>query len=137
MNGDEPVLRARVEGRAEVAFVDAVLDALERIWSRAEVADADRMLFGLAVSEIATNVVTHSPGDAEVRVTAELEVGRTALTAIIRDTAWPVDIAWADVSMPGPDAESGRGLALAREALDVLDHHVDHGNVWTLVRRLA
>jgi serine/threonine-protein kinase RsbW len=36
--------------------------------------------------------------------------------------------------MPGADAESGRGLALALAALDELRHETDDGNVWILRR---
>jgi hypothetical protein len=38
--------------------------------------------------------------------------------------------------MPGSDSEDRRGLAIARVALDDLDHQrVDGHNEWTMVRR--
>ena len=42
-----------------------------------------------------------------------------------------------DVRLPGPDAESGRGLALAHAVLDGLRHESGpEGNTWTLWRTL-
>ena len=49
----------RVEGPADLELVDTILDRLDSLWPDAPRAtDEDRMLFTLAVSEIATNVMT-------------------------------------------------------------------------------
>ncbi|MDN3312087.1 ATP-binding protein [Microbacterium oryzae] len=137
MSADDRTRCARVEGRADLTFVDAVLDALEKLWDEApDVADEDRMLFTLAVSEIVTNVATHAPGAPDLVTSAELEVSEEMLRAVIKDTAAPVQIDWSTVGMPGDEAESGRGLALAQATLDRLEHRSDEdGNIWLLIRR--
>ncbi|SBS73593.1 ATP-binding protein [uncultured Microbacterium sp.] len=125
-----------LEGPADLTLVDAVHDALADLWSRVpEVSDEDRMLFALAVSEVATNVVEHAEGPEHPTVTIRLEVDATTLTAVMTDDADPALIRLDRVTMPGEDAESGRGLALALAALDDLQHDPTHGNVWLLRRR--
>ena len=46
----------------------------------------------------------------------------------------PALIDLGSVSMPGSDAESGRGLAIALATLDELVHETERGNVWRLRR---
>ena len=115
-----------VDGPAELAFVDRVLDAVQSLGTELQSGfEQDRTLFMLAVSEITTNIVMHNEGEASVRV--ELDASPQEL----RD----VDID--DVRLPGPDAESGRGLALAHAVLDGLRHESGpEGNTWTLWRTL-
>lgn len=126
---------AEVTGAADLALVDAVHDALESLWVAAPtVADEDRMLFALAVSEVVTNVVEHAEGPTHPTVSVRLEVDDRALTALMRDDADPALIRLDQVSMPGEDAESGRGLALALAVLDELVHEPGEGNVWRLRR---
>lgn len=130
----EPVVR-EVSGRAELALVDAVHDALDEIWRAVpDVSDEDRLLFALAVSEVATNVVEHAAGDASPTVTIRLSVDAAELVAVMSDDADPALIRLDRVTMPDAEAESGRGLALALAALDELRHETDDGNVWILRR---
>jgi len=125
-----------LEGPVGLSFVDRALDAVESLWERTSAGSAeDRLLFGLAVSEVATNIVRH----AHVATAMSIEVSVTPdeLRATIRDDAEPTVIDWADIAMPEPDAEGGRGLALAREVLDGFTHVTEqHANTWTLVRRV-
>ena len=125
----------RLDGSADLAFVDALLDDLDRLWDLAPgIADEDRLLFGLAVSEIATNIAEHSP--TEARISAEVIASAGSLRAELRDTA-PAARVDLSTPMPGADAESGRGLALSTSVLDELRHETTGaGNVWTLVRQL-
>ena len=125
----------RLDGSADLASVDALLDELDRLWELAPgIGDEDRLLFGLAVSEIATNIAEYSP--AATRVSAVVSASSDALRAEIRDTAPPADIEVTGV-MPDADAESGRGLPLAATVLDEFHHEVvSAGNAWTLVRIL-
>lgn len=132
---DEVLAHALVEGPADLSLVDALHAALASLWSAVpEVADEDRMLFELAVSEIATNVVEHAQGPDHAHVSMRLEVDGTALTAVVTDDADPALIRLDEVSMADADAESGRGLALALAALDELVHEPGDGNVWRLRR---
>ena len=112
--GASALASAFVAGPAELSLVDDVHEALESLWQQAPgVGDEDRMLFALAVSEVATNVVEHAEGAAPAQVTVTLTVDASALTAVLTDDADPALIRLNDVSMPDSDAESGRGLALA------------------------
>ncbi|WP_425840357.1 ATP-binding protein [Microbacterium sp. PA5] len=127
---------ALVEGPADLNLVDAVHAALESLWNAVpDVSDEDRMLFALAVSEVATNVVEHAEGPDHPAVSIRLEVDPGALTAVLTDDADPALIRLDEVSMPGAEAESGRGLALALAALDELVHEPGQGNTWRLRRR--
>ena len=124
----------RVEGSADLAFVDSLLDEVDRLWEKAPaVPDDDRLLFALAVSEIATNIVEHSPPGT--RIDALVSAAPSALSAELRDTAAPAHIDLAGAAMPDANAESGRGLALSRTVLDELEHTgSDTGNAWRMVR---
>lgn len=126
-----------VDGPAGLALVDHALDELDRLWSRApEVPAADQVLFALALSEVTTNIAQHNER-ADVVLSVDVRVTADELRAYVRDTAPPAPIDWDAVSMPGEEAESGRGLALSQAALDEFTHTVtDLGNTWVLVRRV-
>ena len=124
-----------IEAVADDSFIDRVHDGLDELFRRTPgVGDEDAMLFRLAVSEVATNVVAHASSREPVRVTVELDADETALSAVFSDTAEPALIDLDGVSMPGEDAESGRGLAIALATLDELIHETEYGNVWRLRR---
>lgn len=129
----------RVEGPADLELVDTILDRLDSLWPDAPRAtDEDRMLFTLAVSEIATNIVQHAGGQGTTTVSAVITVLPDAVHAEFRDDAVPAAIEWHTIAMPEPESESGRGLALAQAALDEFTHRYDgHSNVWTLRRDLT
>lgn len=124
-------------GEATNAFVEEALDQLRAILAVSTSAtDEDRLLFSLAVSEILTNVVLHGAAHASVEV--RFRVDSSALSATITDSSPGAHIDWASVSMPDEHAEHGRGLALARAALDALDHQPARGsNTWRLLRRVG
>jgi len=125
----------RLEGVADDTLVDRVHAALDELLGRfPDLDDEDAMLFRLAVSEVATNVVEHALAREPVRVSVELDVDADALSAVFIDTAEPALLDLGAVSMPGDDAESGRGLAIALATLDELVHEADRGNVWRLRR---
>jgi len=124
-----------VDGAADESFVDRVHEALDDLLrSVPEVGDEDAMMFRLAVSEVATNVVAHALSREPVRVTVDLDADDHALSAVFTDSADPALIDLDAVAMPGSDAESGRGLAIALATLDELVHETEHGNVWRLRR---
>lgn len=125
----------RLTGIADPHMVDRVHDALDRLFESAAAAgEEDRMLFRLAVSEVATNVVEHAAAREPIHVTVELDADADALSAVFTDTADPALIDLGKVSMPGEEAESGRGLAIALATLDELVHETDGGNTWRLRR---
>lgn len=122
-------------GIADPQLVDRVHDALDELFERSPGAgEEDRMLFRLAVSEVATNVVEHAAAREPIHVTVELDADGDAFSAVFTDTADPALIDLGAVSMPGEDAESGRGLAIALATLDELIHERDGGNTWRLRR---
>lgn len=122
-------------GIADPVLVDRVHDALDQLFERAPAAgEEDRMLFRLAVSEVATNVVEHAAAREPIHVTVQLDADHEGLSAVFTDTADPALIDLNAVSMPGEEAESGRGLAIALATLDELVHERDGGNTWRLRR---
>lgn len=126
----------RLDGIADSQLVDRVHDALDRLFDGAPGAgDEDRMLFRLAVSEVVTNVVEHAGAREPIHVTVEVDAAPDAFSAVFTDTADPALIDLGAVEMPGEDAESGRGLAIALAALDELVHERGGGNTWRLLRR--
>lgn len=129
--------RVRIEGAAELRFIDDVHDALERLWVAApEVGEEDRLLFALAASEVATNIVTHASAEHPVDAAFEASVVAGAVEAAFTDNADPAPSGLLSATMPGTDAESGRGIALALGALDAFTHEAAGGNVWRLHRTL-
>jgi serine/threonine-protein kinase RsbW len=93
-------------------------------------------LIETAVIEIAGNVIEHGrpPGRVEWHLRLQLTEGR--LLATLTDTSTRTAPDPADAVAPGPLAESGRGLALARAAVDELTYdRVGECNSWTMIRR--
>lgn len=124
-------------GRATLQFVEGLHGALDELWRAApEIPEADRALFGLAVIEIATNIVEHS-GSERHPVTIEVDLAAgDQLRATLRDDAEPVDVDLSAVTMADALAESGRGLAIAAAVCDQLSLERGGGNIWRLARRI-
>jgi serine/threonine-protein kinase RsbW len=121
-------------------IVDDVQDELGRVWQTADVISPDdRLPFELAVVEVVTNAVKHakSPSGDHVELDLELEVRRDLLLARLFELgAQPVNLPENAGSMPDPDSEAGRGLALARQLLTTITcERRDGANVWTLTRK--
>ena len=134
----EPIARTELEGAADLEFVDALLDATERLSDEVPTLSAsDRMMFALAVCEIATNVAEHAtprtPG--EVRLRVELTIDDHTMQAVFVDTGHPAALDLAGVEMADDEDESGRGLAMVRATVDELSHHPSGGNTWRILRR--
>lgn len=128
-----------VTASATPEVVDLVLDELDLLWERAQdVAPDDRRRFETGLVEILGNIVEHAfrldAGAADGRaLSVEVDVTPEALSAVLGDNGRPADLDLSAVTMPGADAESGRGLALALASLDHLEHErVDGRNRWTL-----
>lgn len=100
-----------------------------------DIAQVDLMLFETAVIEIAGNVVEHGRPTGQVRWEFRLQVLPERLVGGLLDTggAYNGDV-WAG-EMPGEMAESGRGIVMARMALDELRYERHEGvNHWTMRR---
>lgn len=101
----------------------------------------DRIRFEMAVIEIANNIVEHSrrtdpPSDEPRSFHLVVQGHDDALTAEFRDDGRPVVIDFEAISMPGEDAEAGRGLALALATVDDISHeHHDGLNIWRIACR--
>jgi serine/threonine-protein kinase RsbW len=121
------------------AALDQVHDLVEQLFDGAAVDDmVDRIRFETAVIEVAGNILQHSqrtdPPGLEPRTFDLVLRGDSGhLTAEFRDDGRPVAIDFEQIAMPGEDAESGRGLALALASVDEITHERrDAMNVWRL-----
>lgn len=132
------------EPPAHVLDAAAGPDALERVhglidslWADTpDVADADRIGFETAVIEIAANILEHACGGIHVDMRLEVRAHADRVEARFTDTGHPTLVDLASAEMPGELAEDGRGLALARAAVDELSYQRDGAvNRWRIVRR--
>ena len=125
----------RVDTLAVPETLNLLHDLLDRVRTdHPDVEGTDLMLFETAVIEIANNVVEHGRPPGTVRYSFTLDVAPDKLLGHLSDGG--AALPEADVAMPDVDSEHGRGLALARVALDdlVYERVGDH-NEWTMVRR--
>ncbi len=131
-----PRITHALEGRADLAFVDDLLETIDNLWGQAPyVPDTDRMMFMLAVSEIVTNIVKHN--ENPVGIAVNLTVEPEQLKAVIQDDAPVLKMRWDELSPAGEDDESGRGMALVRTVLHEFRSDArPPGNQWMLVRKL-
>jgi serine/threonine-protein kinase RsbW len=118
-----------------------VHEALRRLRAEVREDDEDFGLFELAVGEIVANVAAHARpvGSDGVHVTMELRADSRVFEAVVVDDGAFASLDLDSLRMPDADAESGRGLAMARAALDDLQHRAAlapaSGNRWELTRR--
>jgi len=125
----------RVDTLAVPETLNLLHDLLDRVREEnPDVESTDLMLFETAVIEIANNVVEHGVPPGTIRYTFVLDVESDRLLGRLSDGGPPLHEH--ERSMPGTDSENGRGLALARVALDDLGYErVGDHNEWTMVRR--
>jgi serine/threonine-protein kinase RsbW len=120
---------------ADAHTLDAIHDLLDQVWREdATLSAADRYRFETALVEIAGNIVGHTrPSLADGTVTVEVTVSVTpgAVAARVADDGTAVTSVLAS-EMPAWDAESGRGLPMARALGDVQYERVEQRNVWSL-----
>lgn len=107
---------------------------LERAWSsNSHVPDAVRVQVGIAVGEIAANIVEHA--GRLVRMRMEVYVRSNEVEVTFIDDGAPMTVDLRSVSMPDELAEGGRGLALAQVVLAQLNYCRNLVNRWTLVSK--
>jgi serine/threonine-protein kinase RsbW len=120
-------------GPAEPACLDRIHELLNGLWEEhPDVLELDRMMFTTAVLEVGNNVVRHGgPAMMSLRLTCSSR----RMEAYLCDDGAALGIDPASATMPGDRQESGRGLAMARMALDDFAYeHADGLNRWHLVR---
>ena len=121
---------------ADWGFLEEVHSLLEGVWAEsADVSETDRMMFGTAVIEVAANIIEHGSHEATSKCDLTIEVYADHLEARFRDDGIMAMVDLDTAVMPDPLAEGGRGLAMAKAALDVLSYERRSNiNVWILSR---
>lgn len=116
--------------------IERLQEALDPLRSVTGVPPRDLLLFETALVEVIGNIVQAGEGSTmfDAVVTVRLWPG-DRLEAELRDNGHPTPV---DLDRPLPDQmqEHGRGLPLARSALDELRYEPGDPNRWFLVRRL-
>lgn len=145
MSDDKMPGRLDLSAPADPEMMDLVHAMLKQLWTNhGDVPDADRFRFEMAVMEILGNIVEHAYRmehpeggvDAGVARRFDISLGATdsELVATFADNGMPVALDLSNVAMPDEDAESGRGLALARAAVDDMSYERVAGrNHWRLL----
>jgi serine/threonine-protein kinase RsbW len=118
------------------ARLDAVHETMDRFWRQLGEAAADdwKMLFELAVCEIAANIVEHARADV-----MEFGIGLDGdrVVAEFSDTGRPYRRPSHPAQVSQEGDERGRGLVLARKVLDELRYQrTGPTNRWRLVKQL-
>jgi serine/threonine-protein kinase RsbW len=123
--------------------LELVHELLDQVWeSDAGIELMERIRFETALIEVASNIIEHSRPAASdpIRFRLELECSPERLYAEFHDNAKPagIDLSAApppeDLSSLDNISSSGRGLALAKVALDEFSYaKLDSGNKWTLM----
>ena len=130
-------LDALLRAVAAPEALDEVLDLLQRTWAGHPDVDAlDRMRFEIAVTEVTGNIVEHAAEGDLLEFDLRLAVHHDRLEAHFTDAGRPDDADPGAAELPDELAESGRGLALARRAVDELVYRREDGvNHWLVLRR--
>ncbi len=129
----------RAELRSDSAALDETHRLIAELWGEVPlVSDRDRVLFSLAVAEIAANVIEHAHGEGWLWE-LDLSAWSDRLEASIRHPGPTVEQGFDTWEMPEELADSGRGLALANSASSLRYFHTTdpEGNEWLVVRVLT
>ncbi|MBT2551331.1 ATP-binding protein [Arthrobacter sp. ISL-65] len=121
---------------ADPECLGKVHDLLALIWETSpDVSALDRAMFETAVIEIAANIVRHGSEEGSTFCNLILEVYPDRLDARFKDDGQIAHVDLDAAAMPDDFAESGRGLAMAKAAVDVLTYRRhNNDNYWTLSR---
>jgi len=127
-----------LEGFAVPDELDSVHQLLAQVAAEhPELDPMDVMLFETAVIEIANNVVEYGRPEGAVRWKFTIRVRAEQIEAELDDTGQTF-VPETGKTMPGEEAEGGRGLPLAEALLDQIEFsRLGETNHWRLVRRLG
>ena len=122
------------QGPAEPACLDRTHELLDLLWQQQpDVAEMDQIMFSTAVLEVANNIVSHG---AAGTLSLMLQSDARQLEAHFCDNGAAVEVDLDSAVLPDDLAESGRGLALVRMAVDEFRYSRSDGlSHWHLVRR--
>lgn len=116
--------------------LDQIEDALAGLWTRhPHVPEDIRMRLGIAVNEIAANIIEHATAAVGrlVRLQMWAHVRDNEVLIKLTDDGMPLSADLPSGDMPDELAERGRGLPLARAVLNRLNYHrADELNHWEL-----
>ena len=124
----------RVDSLAVPENLQLLHDLLDRVRDdHPDLERTDVMLFETAVIEIANNVVEHGRPPGTVHYSFTLDVEPDRLRGVLSEGG--DELPELRFVMPGHDSEEGRGLALAKMALDDLEYaRVEDKNEWRMTR---
>ena len=124
-----------LSGLAVPESLDLVQDLLARVrGEHTDIDETDLTLFETAIAEIHGNVVRHGRPPGQVVYAFTLTVRPDRLVGFLADTGAPAPDLSA-VSVADDLAETGRGMWLARAAVDELEYaRSGDRNTWKLVR---
>jgi serine/threonine-protein kinase RsbW len=138
MTKDKPLQVHELHACADPDCLAKVYRLLEDMWAGSpDVSATDRVMFETAVIEIAGNIVQHgvAEGEGPVNCNLTLELYPDRLEANFKDDGRTAAVDIDAATMPDALAEGGRGLALAKAAVDILMYERHNGaNHWTLRR---
>lgn len=116
--------------------LDQIEDVLAGLWTRhPHVPEDIRMRLGIAVNEIAANIIEHATAAVGrlVRLQMWAHVRDNEVLITLTDDGMPLSADLPSGDMPDELAERGRGLPLARAVLNRLNYHrADELNHWEL-----
>jgi serine/threonine-protein kinase RsbW len=125
-----------LDGIAVSETLTALQDLVDRL--RAEHPELDSLdvsMVETAAVELVGNIVEHGLPPGHVTYALRLSVRPDRIECRLTDSGAAAVEVEPQASMPGTEAECGRGLAMAQAALDELRYERDGGrNVWTMVR---
>ncbi|MGR6966490.1 ATP-binding protein [Geodermatophilus sp. URMC 61] len=122
-----------LQATAGPELLGPVHDLLARLWAdEPGVGEQDRIRFETAVAEVAANIAEHGAAAGAERVSLRLSSSPDRIRAVFEDDGAPVETG--TERPPADDAERGRGLLLARAAVDRFSYERDGAtNRWVLV----
>ena len=128
MDVDDEDQRTLLEEVIRVSNLAELRMHVQRLAQQAGLDEQRAADFAVAVNEAAVNVIRHADGDGELAVVQDDE---RRLVAEVCDNG-PGIPAWVTLTLPSPDATSGRGLWMAGELTDHME--VRTGGQGTIVR---
>lgn len=136
---NEPIAGRSFRDQAVAESIETVHILLDELWADAPfVPEMDRMTFATAVIEAASNIVQHARPEfpTPVELGVDISVRTHSLRAEISAFgAIDPQLDTGAQGMPGPEAESGRGLALIRALVSTVTFARQDGtNTWVLSR---